>query len=143
MSLYKNFATDPKIEHDGIILNYGPNSKGDDTEIRVARAGGSNTKFAKVLEAKFRPHKRSLANETIDRKLADKLMIEAYSESVILGWKNVEDKDNNPMEFTVANVVKLFTDLPELFKDVQEQSQKSALFRAEIREEEAKNLPRS
>jgi hypothetical protein len=33
----------------------------------------------------------------------------------------------------------LFNDLPDLFEDVQEQAQKAALFRADIREADAKN----
>lgn len=139
MSLYNDFATAPNLETDGIFLDYGLNSKKQSIRIRVARAGGANAKFAKVVEFKFRPHKRAIANDSMDRKLADKLMIEAYAESVVLGWSGVEDKDGTELEFTVENVKKLFTDLPELFKDVQEQTQKFSLFRAETREDEAKN----
>ena len=43
------------------------------------------------------------------------------------------------MEFNVANVIQLFTDLPDLFKDVQEQAQKAVLFREDILEVESKN----
>lgn len=143
MGLYDNYETDKKLERDGIILDYGTNSKEQPIQIRIARAGGANSKFAKVLEQKMKPYKRALANETMDTKVAEKLLVEAYADAVVLGWDGVEDRDGNAMEFNRDNVVKLFTDLPDLFLDVQSQSQKSALFRAEIREAEQGNSPRS
>jgi hypothetical protein len=69
----------------------------------------------------------------------EKLLREVYAETVVLDWENVEDADGNPMPFNAANAVKLFTDLPDLFRDIQEQSQRSALFRAELLEREAGN----
>lgn len=138
-SLYKQFETNKDLEIDGISLEYGTNSKGQSIHIKIARAGGSNTKFAKVLEFKFRPYKRALANDQMDQGVAEKLMINAYAEAVILGWSGVEDKEGNELPFSVEAAIKLFTDLPDLFKDVQEQSQKAGLFRADIREVEAKN----
>lgn len=62
-----------------------------------------------------------------------------YAETIVLGWENVEDADGNPLAFNTANAIKLFTDLPDLFRDIQEQSQRSALFRAELLERESGN----
>ena len=60
-----------------------------------------------------------------------------------LGWEGVEDREGNPMGFSRENVVKLFTDLPELFLDVQQQSQKAALFLVDILEGEQGNSQKS
>lgn len=139
MGLYDIYETDKNLEREGIVLDYGTNSKEERISIRVARAGGSNTKFAKVLEQKMKPYKRALANDTMDNKVAEKLLVEAYADAIILGWEGVEDRDGNPMPFTRENVIKLFTDLPDLFVDVQQQSAKSALFRTEILEAEQGN----
>lgn len=139
MSLYKNFATDQNVERNGVVLQYGYNSKKEPIEIRVARAGGSNIQFAKRLEHELRPYKRMIANETMDPKQAEKILISVYADTVVLGWSGVEDREGNAMEFTKDNVVKLFTDLPDLFADVQKQSQNAALYRADIREDEAGN----
>lgn len=143
MNLYNAFATDQSAEINGVVLDYGPNSKNEPIQIRVARAGGANAKFAKVLEHKLRPYKRALANDTMDSKMAERLMIEAFAEAVVISWNGVEDREGNEIEFTKENIVKLFTDLPDLFRDVQEQSQKAALFRAELREAEQGNSQRS
>lgn len=139
MSLYKQFKTNKELEKDGILLEYGLNSKGQPICIRIARAGGGNVQFSKRFEAKLKPFRRQVQNETLDPQLAEKLVREVYAESVVLGWENVEDEDGNELPFSVENAIKLFTDLPELFKDIQEQSGKMALFREEILEADSKN----
>lgn len=139
MSLYKQYATDANLEKTGIELQYGENANGDEIIIRVARAGGSNTAYTKRMEALVKPYRRQIQAETIDNKVLEKLVMQAFAETVVLGWENVEDRNGNPMEFNVANVIQLFTDLPDLFKDVQEQAQKAVLFREDILEVESKN----
>ncbi len=139
MSLYKNFKTDGNVEKLGVVLEYGNNSKGKPMSIRIARAGGNNTKFSKTVEFKTRPYRRQLQNETLEQEVSDRILREVYAEAVILGWDNVEDEAGKEMAFTKENVIKLLTDLPELFKDIQEQSQKTALFRAELLENDSGN----
>lgn len=138
-SLYAQFTTDAKIEKEGVILQYGTNSKNLPIGIRVARAGGANQAFNKRMEIKSKPYRRQIQTETIERKTLEKLVLEVFCETVVLDWENVEDADGNEMPFNYDNAVKLFTDLPDLFADVQEQASKSALFRAEIREAAAGN----
>lgn len=139
MSLYKQFETDRSIEKAGVILNYGPNSKGKDIEIRIARAGGANDTYLKRLEAKSKPHRRSIQHETIERVQLENIVKEVYAETVVIGWENVEDRDGNDMPYTKDNVLKLFADLPDLYADIQQQAQSAALFRLSIREADAKN----
>lgn len=139
MSLYKQFATDQSKEVSGIILTYGKNSKGDNIDIRIARAGGANTKFAKVAEAVMRPYRRQIANENIDIEVVEGLLRMVYARAVVLDWSGVEDKDGNDLPFTEENVVQLFTDLPDLFKDIRDMAEKLSVFRNSALEDEAKN----
>lgn len=139
MSLYAQFGTDKNLESTGILLQYGQNSQGKDICIRIARAGGSNKQYQKRMEALVKPYRRQIQNETISNDVMEKLVQQAFAETVVLGWENVEDKDGKPMEFTVDNCLTLFKDLPDLFKDIQDQAQRSALFKAEVLETEAKN----
>lgn len=139
MSLYKKFETDRSLEKTGITLDYGPNSKGNTVEIRIARAGGANDQYLKRLEAKAKPHRRAIQHETVEREQLNQIVREVYAETVVLGWTNVEDRDGNEMAFTRENVLKLFTDLPDLYTDIQEQAQSAALFRISVREADAKN----
>ncbi len=139
MSLYKQFKTDKNVEKEGIVLNYGKNSKGADIEIRIARAGGANVQYAKLLEVKTKPYRRQIQNETLDNDVAEKITKEVYAKAVVLGWSGVEDENGKELEFSFENCMKLFDDLPDLWTDIQQQSTKAALFRADILEQDAKN----
>lgn len=139
MSLYKSFKTDANLEKSGIELEYGENSKGQPILIRIARAGGANSAYNKRLEVLTKPYRRQIQTETIDNKVLEKIVAQAFAETVVLGWEGVEDEADNELAFSVDNVVKLFNDLPDLYKDIQEQAQKTALFRQEILEADSKN----
>lgn len=134
MNLYKTYKTTDTMEKDGIDLQYGP-----DCRIRIARAGGSNQRFGKLLGDKLKPYRRQIDNGTMDDAVAAKIMAEVYAETVILGWTGVEDSDGNKLDFNRETCTNLLIDLPELFRDIQEQAQKVSNFRAEEREEDTKN----
>lgn len=124
-SPYELFKTDEKAELDeGVILDYG------EFNIRIARAGGSNKKFGKLLNVRLKPHRRQMETDTMDDAVATRIMVETYADSIILGWNNVKDASGADMEYNRENVIKLFTDLPDLFRDVQSQAGQVALFRS-------------
>lgn len=145
MSLYKQFGTDKQLEKQGIVLSYGFNAANKPIEIRIARAGGANQAFNKALEHEMKPYRRQLQTETMENSVAELIMKRVYARTVVLGWTGVdiEESDNGPAipnaQFTEENCVRLFSDLPELWNDVQQQAGKAALFRAELLEADAKN----
>lgn len=139
MSLYSQFKTDNALEQQGIILEYGENADGKPISIRIARAGGSNVQYTRLIEARVKPYRRQIQNETIERAMVEKILREVYAESIVLGWENVTDENGKALPFTVANCMKLFEDLPDLFQDIQDQSQRAALFRQDILEKDSKN----
>lgn len=139
MSLYGQFKTDDALEKSGIILDYGPNSKGNPMQIRIARAGGTNVAFSKAFERHSKPYRRMFQTGVVDENISRQVMLSVYTDSVILGWENIEDEAGNDLGFTVDNVKKVLTDLPDLFSDIIEQSKVAALFRATLRDEDLKN----
>lgn len=132
-SPYKMFKTNPELECSGIEINYG------DFIITIARAGGANKKFARAIEKKSRPFKRAIQSDTFDNDRANALLKEVYAETVVLGWEGVTDENGEELPFNRDNCLKLFNDLPDLFQDIMEQAQKSALFREDIRENDSGN----
>ncbi len=130
---YSIFRTDKALEKEGIILDYG------DFKIKVARAGGANAAFQKALTSKIRPYKRQIDAGTIPDDVAEKLFLDVYAESVVLGWEGVTDEHGKPLPFSKENAVKLFSDLPDLFRDVQSQAASISNFRAEVTEDTIKN----
>jgi hypothetical protein len=131
---YKLFKTSEDLENkNGVTLDYPGFS------ITIHRAGGSNKKFAMVMNEKMRPYRRRLETNTLDEELANRLLIEVYAKTVIISWENVQDENDEVMEFSYENCVKLLTDLPELFKDIQDQATNASVFKEEIEALEEKN----
>lgn len=138
-SLYKQFATNPAFETDGIRIEYGVTEGGKPIAFKIARAGGQNKLYGKTLERLSRPYKTQLENGTLDDSVAEKLMLEVFCTAILLGWENVEDASGNVMKFSKENAIKLLTDLPDLYDDLRKQSNKVALFRQSELEEDVKN----
>lgn len=133
-NLYEMFGTDKRFEQEGIWYAFS-----EDTKFLLARAGGSNVRFAKVLEAKTRPYRRQIENESIDLDLANGLLIEAFAEAVLLGWQGVTDADGNDLPYSRENAVKLLKDLPDLFAELRNEATRLSNFRTEEIEEDAGN----
>ncbi|MDY0212552.1 MAG: hypothetical protein RBR06_06065 [Desulfuromonadaceae bacterium] len=134
MNLYKAFKADGNMEKDGIDLPYG-----EGVSIRIARAGGSNSRYGKLLGERLKPHRRQMDNGTLDDKVAERIMAEVYADAVLVGWQGVTDADGAPLEFSRDNCIRLLLDLPELFRDIQEQAGRVANFRKAELEADAKN----
>lgn len=139
MSLYKQFKTDESLEKEGVWIEYGETDKGDPIRIKIARAGGQNKAFAKVLERRTRPHRRALQNGTMDPQLAEDIFRETFAETVVLDWENVDGPDGELMEFNKDNILQVFRDLPDLYADLKQQASSAAIFREEIRQEDLGN----
>jgi len=134
MSLYKKFATDPSVESDGVVLDYG-----DGCRIRVRRAGGANKEYIKALEKFSRSHRFQIQSNRISFDESRRILVEIYASTIVLGWEGVTDKDGKDLPFSRENCIQLFQDLPDLFQDVQDQAGNAAIFRASIDEVDAKN----
>ena len=141
--LYKLFKTNENLETDGIFIEYGYAANDKPIRIRIARAGGRNTAFAKALEKETRPHRKALQTGLLDNKTADALYRKVFAETVVKGWENVTDAQGNTLEFSPANALKLFNDLPELFDDLREQASMVSLFREEVLEDSLGNSGKS
>jgi len=147
MALKRQFATDTDLETQGIVIDYG------DVRVRIARAGGSNRRFTRVLDQKTRPLRRAIAAGSLDEERGRTILAQAYAEAVVLSWEtrvdgewrtgidpaDVGESGDELLPDTPENRQRVFEYLPDFFADLQQQAQSSALFRAEINEELAGN----
>lgn len=139
MSLYKSSQTDVNKERNGVPLHYGMNSKGEDIVFTVAREGGRNVQYQKVAEHIFKPYRRQIQHNQIDPEVLEKLLAEVYSKTVVKGWQGVEDENDEPLDFTEANVLKLLNDLPVVFDAIKEVARDYNQYLLEGLESDAKN----
>ena len=140
MSFRKMFETDSQVEQEGIWLDYG-----DGKKIRVARAGGANERYRTALQRVFAQHKRKLQLDVLSIKQQNDLVLEVFADTVVLEWEGVTQDDllgngsDEPVGYSKGNAIALFTALPELYRDVQEQAQSAAAFKTHLDELTAKN----
>jgi len=139
MSLHSQFATDKKAEVDGVWVEYGANDDGTIPGFKISRMSKANKKYTKALERATRPHRRAIELETMNNDLAERLFMEVFVDTVLLDWKDIQDRDGENLELTKESALKLFNELPELYDDLQEKAKKASLFREETLEEEAGN----
>lgn len=132
-SPYAKFKTDSEMETSGIWLDYG------DFKIRIARAGGANVRYEQALAKHVQKNKLAVKTESLSTNDIRKILIEVFADTVILGWEGLTDENEQLMPFSRENAIKVLTDLPELFADIQEQSSKIVLFQRKTLEEAAKN----
>lgn len=133
-SPYDLFKNNENLEAgQGVTLEYPGFS------ITIHRAGGANKKYAQILSAKMKPYRHQIDRGILDEETSKRILIESYAEGVVVGWKDVKDSDGNEMIFNKENVVKLFTDLPDLFADIRSQADNVALFREEEAKADEKN----
>lgn len=137
MNLYEKFGTDADAEAgQGIKISYGAN-----TSFTIHRAGGANKRFQRRFEAKMKPYTRQIQQNTMDEDVAKQIFAEIYAETVVVAWEGVTDRDGNPLPFTYDNAVKLFLDLPDLFRDIQAAAQDRSLFLADAQDAAVGNSP--
>lgn len=147
MGLQSFFKTDADLETKGIEIEY------PGVRFRVARAGGANKRFTKLLDRKTKPFRRAIQSGHFTAEQSDKLLREVYAETVVLGieyetpegWvpgiqpQDIGEPEGDMLPVSVENVCKLFEYLPDLFSDVVEQTKNSTLFQELGKEEAAKN----
>lgn len=142
MGLYSQFQTNDDLEKGGVVIDYGS------FRVLIARAGGANTDFMRVLAAKTKPHRRAIQTETMDPNLAQAIEREVYAETVVKNWETmvdgewkqgIESPDGGLLPVTVENIAMTFENLPDLYFDLKEQANKVAIFRRQEMEDDAKN----
>jgi hypothetical protein len=134
MATYKTYETDREKERDGVRVETSGGT------FVVRRKGTSNREYVRALERKFRPYRRALMVGKMDTMKRRELEMEVFVETVLVGWEpDVTGRDEQPLEFTRANAIQLFADLPDLYDEVDFAAEQPETFRLIAREEEAGN----
>lgn len=139
MSIYNQFATDKSKEVEGVDVTFPANEDGSTPTFKIARMGKSNKRYTKAVERASRPYRRQIELKTLDEATSEKLMLEVFVETILLGWANIQGRDGKPLPFNRANAIKLMEDLPDLYSELVEEASKASRFREEQMEAESKN----
>jgi hypothetical protein len=142
---YEMFGTEKALETEGVWFNFGP------FRIKVSRAGGNNRRFRNLLQAKMKPYRHQIDNETMDEKVTEQIFRDCYAQTVVIGWQTntsdgpdevwsdyLETPEGN-LEFTAENCSRVFKELPDFFKQVQKLAMDMSYYRNETEDQDAKN----
>jgi len=128
MGTYKAYKTDENLESSqGVWIDCG-----DAGKYLIRRAGGANERYRRILENKMTPVRQQIERRRLPEAKANRLLIEAFVEGVLVDWKDVTGPDEKPLEFNRANAIQLLEDLPDLFQDLQTAAGNAANFRAAL-----------
>lgn len=138
-----DFKTDRGLERTGIKMDYG------DFRVLIARAGGANEEFKRTFTKLFEPHKRAAGMGRMPEDVAEDLLIKAFAKSVVLGWETrvdgewvsgIDFEDGEGVQpYSEENVIRVFKEVPDIFRELREDADNIANFRREHLEESAKN----
>lgn len=129
--LHKQFKTSKKKEREGITIEYRDDENPDAVPVRfvVARAGGANVAYNKVLDRETKPLRRAIAAGTVSASTLTKVTQKAFVEACLLGWENVPDEaTGKPIPFSKEAATAYLEDLPDLLADLQAQASGAQLF---------------
>lgn len=139
MSIYEMFETNKEREIGGVPMEYSPNKDGTVPTFHVTRMSRSNKRYTKRLDAATKPHRRSIQLETMDDALAEKISMQVFVDTILLGWTNVQNRKGETVPYSKEAAMKLFNELPDFYDDLQSRAQKASEFRDAVVEDEAKN----
>jgi len=118
MSLYKKYESDKSKEKDGCFIPFG-----DGVEFKLRRLGPSNKAYYVKFENLSKPFARQSKNGDLSPETALEIQVGAFCGTVLVDWKNVKDRDENPLEFSLENAKKLLLDLPDLYLDLVKEAE--------------------
>lgn len=130
---YAKFETNRELESEGRIIDYYDDEGKIAFSFRVARMGPANKRWLKKFDRLSKPHRRAAQVGALSPEKGREIMVKSLAGTVVLDWRNVEDRDGNPLPFSEENCIKLLTDLPDLYADLVEQAQTAELYKDEMR----------
>lgn len=139
MSLFKQFKTNEQKEVDGVEVHYEANEDGSVPTFIIARAGGANQHYGKVLNTEFAPYRRLMDQNRMTDAQSNEVGLRAFIKGALKGWSNVQDENGKDIPYSYENAVTVLTALPNLRRDLEARSMSLATFQDAELEIEAKN----
>lgn len=87
----------------------------------VARA--NNTKFKRIFKQLLKPYKHQIDKGSLDDETSEDLMVSAYAEAILVGWKDLTDVNGKSWPYNKNNARDLLKSDPDCFDFVKETSE--------------------
>jgi len=87
----------------------------------IARA--NNTKFKRIFKQLLKPYKHQIEKNNLDDETSEDLMVSAYAESILVGWKDFTDINGKSWDYSKANARDLLKSDSDCFDFVKDTSE--------------------
>jgi hypothetical protein len=131
MDLKKNYATDKVAEIAGIEKDFG-----DGLFIKIARIG--NSEYKKFFQKLTKPHQKAIRRGVLSDEVADRLLIEAMANKIVLDWRGMFEGQTE-IQYSTENCIRILTEYPDLKDQINEIANEMESFKTEDDEELEKN----
>lgn len=122
------FQTNKSAEEDGIWVDVD----GNGTKIKVARI--NNARYKKYFQKITKPYKRQIRNGTLAEELAEKLLVDALANTILLDWKGFT-KEGTDFPYSIDNARSFLQESADFRDFVSDAANEMENFRAEELEE--------
>lgn len=126
-NLFKKYESDPKKELTGVEINI------EDNIFICRRAGGGNRAY-RVRVGQLALARREVLNSTdleVSTEAEDEVTMEAFSTSVVVGWRDVLGRDGQPLPFSPENFIDLMKSCPDVWLLLRVEARDIEKFRVE------------
>jgi len=133
------FGADKALQDEGKWVEFGSVS------VLIAYAGKGNHRYEKSMEKKTRPFRRYMESDKMIMSDAMKIQLEeaviaAYADSVVLGWKNLKNRDTGEeITYSPAECKRIMIALPAFFENIREYASNLENYQADTLEDDSKN----
>lgn len=140
-SQFGTYATDQSLETDGVRVRLEADSP---TWFLVARSGGANRAYDRVVQKNSRRYQKQLQRGLLDNETAENEIIKpAFIECCMLDWGGVTGEDGKEIPFSRKACEDLFAEYPDVYDVLREQAGELATYRIREQEEVAERLGES
>ena len=112
-NLFKKYETSEQKENEGVEITI------DDAVFICRRAGGGNRRYrAAIGLAAAAPEVQdriSSKDQTVAVTAEDEVTMQAFADSVVIGWRDVLDRNDQPWEFNKENFLDLMRSCPDVW----------------------------
>lgn len=116
-NLFKDYEVDPHRETDGVEITIAG------ATFICRRAGGSNRRYRAAIAMAFsvpEVNKRAHSDDRLEAiAVEDDVTLDVYAEAVVIGWRDVLDRNDEPLEFNKENFMDLMVACPDIWLELR------------------------
>lgn len=118
------FQTNKSAEEEGVWVDVD----GNGTKIKVARI--NNPRYKKYFQKITKPYKRQIRNGTLAEELAEKLLVDALANTILIDWQGFT-RGGEPFPYSVDNARSFLQESADFRDFVSDAANEMENFRAE------------